>query len=281
VSGFSICFLGNSHLAAVKEAWVEHSAHVQPRVHATYFGARGKSMEDFTVEQRALVPASAVLRTGIVRTSRGLDHVEIDRYDAIVVYGLAFAFTKRVHRIFARFGTADLRVPGLARLFSKACAEDIFRAHLEQDICVKVLKQIRSISQVPVLVHAKPFPPENEFHEYVEEERLKSADPNYLRRTMALFQEVADAVCTELDAQLLWQDDSTCSLPGYTNPEYCLQGLRWNSREAENESHMNKEFGWVVLRRLLARLDEISGGRVLVNRESGGAQLAARELAVN
>ncbi|MFL5237479.1 MAG: hypothetical protein ACJ8EL_07725 [Rhizomicrobium sp.] len=263
-------------MAAVQQAWVEHSAHVQPSVHATYFGARGKSMKDFTVEEGALVPTTPILRTGIVRTSGGLDRVDIDRYGAIVVHGLAFVFTKRVHRIFARFGTADLRAPGLTRLFSKACVEDIFRANLEQDICVKVLRQIRSISQVPVLVHAKPFPPESEFHEYVEDERLKSADPDYLRRTMAVFQEVARTVCTKLDAELLWQDESTCSLPGYTKPEYCLQGLRWNLKEAENEAHMNKEFGWVVLRRLLERLDEIAGGKVLTKTGSGATLIAAQ-----
>ncbi|MBV9571105.1 MAG: hypothetical protein JO056_07685 [Alphaproteobacteria bacterium] len=249
-------------MVAVKEAWTEHADEVPSGMRAVYFGALSTLLKYLIVEGEALVAGrKTALRNRLIQTSEGAERIEPNLYDAIVVYGLAFSFTERVHRAFERFGTAQFTSKKAECLLSRACVLDMFGSALKRELSIRLVTQIRTISDIPIIVHTKPFRPEGEFRKEISIQSARSSDLDYLKGTLAIFQEAAAAVCAEAGADLMWPEESVCSAPGYTKSEFSLHGLRFNPKEAKGDVHMNKEYGWIVLRPLLARLAEIQSTR--------------------
>ncbi|HVU20243.1 MAG TPA: hypothetical protein VHE09_05885 [Rhizomicrobium sp.] len=87
---FSICLIGNSHVAAIKQAWTNRGPVVQPDVSVDFFSAGTRLLSALTLEGTLWRAATGPLREKLAYTSGGQEDIELSRYDAFVMMGSGF-----------------------------------------------------------------------------------------------------------------------------------------------------------------------------------------------
>ncbi|MCF4167277.1 hypothetical protein L2U69_16635 [Zavarzinia compransoris] len=83
------CFLGNSHIAALKFGWDQIAA-THPDVDITMFAAGGRNFENVVVKDKVIEATTEELRALLLNRSNGLDKIVLTDYDKYVIVGLGF-----------------------------------------------------------------------------------------------------------------------------------------------------------------------------------------------
>jgi hypothetical protein len=85
-----ICIIGNSHVAALKLAWVNHfDKRCKKDNDITFFASPGNSLRSLKLENNKLIPDSEQLKKNLRATSGGKSFIELASYDVFLLYGLA------------------------------------------------------------------------------------------------------------------------------------------------------------------------------------------------
>jgi hypothetical protein len=134
-----ICVLGNSHAATLKHGWVTISPNY-PEFQIIFFAGGGTSMSNLVLEGNRLVPKSTELEKAIARSSNGRKTVEIDDFDAFILYGLRFHPFIPIHE-----------------RYSAGCLNRAMAGTLEQSILWGLARMIRSVSDKAILVGHRPL----------------------------------------------------------------------------------------------------------------------------
>jgi len=87
---FSICFLGNSHVAAIKQAWTNREPAVAPDVSLTFFSAGTHLLQRLQLKDGVWMAGSEPLREKLAYTSDGLESIALKTFDAFVLFGSGF-----------------------------------------------------------------------------------------------------------------------------------------------------------------------------------------------
>ena len=162
-----ICVLGNSHLGALKLGWdlIEGS---YPGTELTFFGAPRSMMQDLVLEGTRLVPRTDKLTAKIRRSSGGLEAVEIEDYDAFILYGLQFGPRRliqlyRTHRPISfewREPLPELTPmearPDQVQTVPERLFERAILTGLRQTMAMNLIAQIRSATGRPVHLITAP-----------------------------------------------------------------------------------------------------------------------------
>ena len=89
------------------------------------------------------------------------------------------------------------------------------------------------------------------------------------------FRSAAVNLCAERGGEFLAQGESTVAIPCFTREEFVLGGTNWRAETAErtpttsdDDKHMNDRYGAIMLRKILQRLDELSGGAVIQSEQA-------------
>jgi hypothetical protein len=259
MAGYSICLIGNSHLAALAQAWRKDRLGARAEVTQTFFGMGGGYDWELILQDSALVPPDEEGKTAFQQSSRGRSAIEIEEYDAFVIYGVGFQ-VKALLPLFLDEGTLISRESVTAAL----CNRHGVAASL------KLLELVRSLSRAPVIVCPQPFQSKRAFPASFFAQHPRLSQPEYFERVEEEFRAAAESLCIERGGEFLAQDESTWALPCFTRDEFALCGTTWRAEIAErtpkgigNGKHMNGSYGAVVLRKILQRLDEISDGAVM------------------
>ena len=166
-TGVRVCVLGNSHLAALRRGW-DQIAERFPAHKLTFFGAPRNIMGDLVLDGRRLVPRTEKLLQKIRQSSGGLDAVELDHYDAFVLYGLQFGPRRviqlyRTHRPVSfewREPLIDLPPlearPGPVQTIPEGLFDLAAQSGLRQSLAVRLAGQIRAASPGPIQLIAAP-----------------------------------------------------------------------------------------------------------------------------
>ena len=262
---YSLCVLGNSHTGAFKQAWSNRKPAVAPGFALTFFAASNFHLENLSCRDGALVPGHLDLAEKFRNTSQGKDRIALADYDALVLIGANFGID--VAAICAKEGTVEhLKWKSLKRVYSHACFSAGLAAEFEATLAIKLADQIRSVSNIPVLLCPKPYPSEKLLREPELAKASRFRDAELLGLVVAEAKAVAAAVAARRSCEILWQDEDTIQIPGFTKAEFGLGAVHLNDRKNAPEDdarHMNEEFGFRSLMVALNRLDDISGGRVL------------------
>jgi hypothetical protein len=266
MAGYSVCFIGNSHLAAVAQGWRKDRARARDDVSLVFFGSRAGSVRKMELRDGVIAPTVQDAIEAFQRSSGGKSEIVLADYDAFVLYGMGFKFSS-VLPVLADYGTAaDLQWGAVKHVISEDLLETILRRVIEHGSALRVLEQIRQASQAPALLCPMPFAPETEFPASALAKHPRLSNPEFLGRIAQRFTGTAAAMCGERGAEFLPQDESTTSLPGFTKAEFSIAGSKWKGeRQPASEKHMNDRYGSIMLGRIFSRLDAISGGRVLAN----------------
>jgi hypothetical protein len=82
-----ICVIGDSHAASLKRAW-DGMAELHAEFELQFFCARGLELSGMIVDELRLVPNSESLAGTLRFTARGGDHIDPNKYEIFLLYGL-------------------------------------------------------------------------------------------------------------------------------------------------------------------------------------------------
>ncbi len=265
MENYSICIIGNSHIAALKQAWTNRKPPVARDSAVTFFAAGTHLLPHLKVEGRVLVSRNADLAEKLIYTSGGLDRIAVDRYDIFVLVGMGFGID--IPRLCSQVGMAEhLKWGPIEQVLSRAAFDSMMEASFENSASIALLDKIRSISAAPTFIYAAPYRSEKvlEETEYCGQPRLR--DPVYLESVVTRCQDIAGRVAACHGVDVLWQNPSTVSVPGFMKIAFGMQPLRFTMKgfglPEYDGKHGNEEYGFIALMDILHRVNALSGGRV-------------------
>lgn len=134
-----IAVIGNSHIASLKRGYEilsRRSAH-----ELSFFGARGLALKDMEVVDRSLIPTSNIAQKSISFTSGGLDRINVDNFDAFLLYGLE----------------AKALIVAGDRFYSQAVMHRSAYDVSQKKLCYEILLKLRSITEKPIFIGHNPL----------------------------------------------------------------------------------------------------------------------------
>lgn len=259
---YSVCVIGNSHSVAFAKGWQDRVAPELPGVSMTFFAASSQKLRQLVHEDGAFTTHDPDLAEALALASGGLTRAEIAAYDAFLLVGLGMRIT--ITSLCGPFGTLTHRAWGpVETLVSEACFAAMVEAALRESQAFSLTDKIRAAGPRPVLLCATPFRSEEEASYSFRNRNRRFADDAFRGKVIAHCQEIGSALAARHGGEFVWQDESTVAIAGFTRAEFARGGHKLGGSELDDGLHMNAEFGQVMLMRALARLDELSGGRVL------------------
>ncbi|MCC5975800.1 MAG: hypothetical protein JJT81_17365 [Rubellimicrobium sp.] len=267
-----IAILGNSHIAALREAWTVERAR-WPGLEANFLGLHGELLMQTRIDAGRLVPASDAAAEAMERIS-GVRAFELQRCDAIAIVGCGLASSAGVTL------QAELRWPALPSLdrqadlagmrpllVSEGAARATLAAMLGRRLALRLARHLRRGCNLPVWlvqqpnVHAAvrrgPVPPK--LRGLVR--TLVNGDAPHLAR---LFAEVASDVAARESARFLPQPPQTVTQDLLTAAPFCTGATRLAEvpgvpQPPHDLVHANAAYGAAVLDQLASALMDQRG----------------------
>ena len=264
-AGFStprICFLGNSHLAALRLAAGEEPDLLPGQGRGTdWFASSAYTLGGLRLRKgRYLVPYGKRLKAQFVAIAEGKQQIDIRAYDVFVIAGVGleyrdiFALSKG-HCLAAEAEAGNQAGRALV-------SEGFFRSYLAgveaQRPARRLAQEIRSVqSGAQVLFLTAPCPSETILRHQSRSKALSRLplDSAHFAALSTLHLAVAGRVAAAAGATLLPQDAATLAAPGFTREIYNSQavGLQdtrsarvgdWYAEKTTYDPwHMNPAFG--------------------------------------
>ncbi len=259
---FSLCVVGNSHVAAFKLAWDQRRPRLRDGVEATFFSAPNRLMKDMKREGKSLVAYRDELVEKLRYTSGGLDRIDIDRYDAFLVVGAGFGVD--VPRLIQECGvTVPWRFEGAHPLCSHRLLETLIDTYLEDSMAVRLIGHIQRFSNAPILIAGAPF-----VSERVAEDEAQPwlRDGEFVEAFVGCARRAAEAVAARHKTEIVWQRPETVVRPGFMDVTFNNAPVRFQMRSKGppfDAKHGNLDYGAMMLADTLTRLDQLTGGRLL------------------
>jgi len=260
---FSVCMIGNSHVAALKLAWSNRAPQVKDGFALTFFSAQNRLMNRIARDGARLVAGSEELAEKLRYTSGGKDTIELRSYDAFVLVGSSFGVD--VLRLSEECGTI---APGEGEhLLSQACLSAAVEAYMDKSTALQLVRMIRDVTGAPIVLVGAPFVSERELMDPPFSERPWLRDRAFLEPFVASCRAAGERVAGRTGCEIVWQAQGTYTLPGFTSEVFNKNPIRFTMRSAAapefDAKHGNEDYGALMLSAILSKLDAVSGGRVL------------------
>jgi hypothetical protein len=255
----SICLIGTSHLAALKYG----SALLRPSkaYELDFFGCAGGVFRSASLIDGWLVPDTEPMRQRFRVSAAGRDRIEVGAYDAFAIVG--FAGVDSITRVCHECVTVGMALKKGRRLVSPALFAAIAEGQIRSQPGIRMALQLREATKAPVFVLCKPRPGLG----------IKAVKFRLRRMSEGGDGTIIQGVYREVVARLasdglivLDQPAQTIAEDVFTDEMYSVGSKRLASAEEhgeEDHSHMNPEYGALVLEALLGELG-IAAERVAV-----------------
>ena len=230
----NLCVFGNSHTAALVEAWRSIEADF-PELSLTFFAYPNKGLFDTDVHEESIIPTSHHIENAFEVTSAGKNSVKLSDYDGVLLYGLLD--------------------PNQFLFEIGECLSDQLQDRLRVDIInnelnFHLLKLIRQLDTMK-MVHVGLAPYKAHRGEILDDIRALSAES-----ISPVFEELKN----EFNFSFVFQPKSTVVNGRYTIESYRFghPNLDIGNERAYNKvmpddlKHMNSDYGKVWLERYLA-----------------------------
>ena len=146
-----ICFIGNSHLAALKLGWMEIQ-HEFPEISIAFFGARGIGWNSFQVTGNRLTVTGETALSDMRLTS-GKDYMDMSDYDLFCVHGLGLGTIRSV-RMNASHSVSPL-LPRQQRVSADAFEEALVN-WMSHTTSLAIVNALRTNTESRVIASAQP-----------------------------------------------------------------------------------------------------------------------------
>lgn len=269
-----LCFLGNSHLAAIHLAIIRQPPS-SSRFEIKTFAATSRGLEDLVVQGKKLVPKSKNVQREIELSSGGQRSINISDFDGIILYGLGFGLF-RGPRWLTHYRTAcSLGSENAPHLVSSAFLAESFRDILKSTALFSVLRRVREICDTPIFVVPTPYLSDALLNtEYLSKAEsfagrqlsgiqlnLINADnyrnlaqSNSLKQFSEIYEKALNEFEIKFNIRFIIQPEETICREFFTKQKYSVGSVRLNSKLAhppDDFFHMNEEFGLKMLNKIL------------------------------
>lgn len=213
----NICVIGNSHVAAIKQAY-DLMAQKGDIPVMTFFANRGDNVAKMVVENDILKPAKENhrLQAAIEITSGGIKEIDPEKYDLILVLGLGRAISELTAMVL--------------RPISASAKERAIQDFWEASVAFELIEKLRLITKKPIFFGLAPLT--------AAKEDGPETDGTY-REMLALSQTLFfDAI----DVSIVRQPAATVTHGGNTKSEYARDSLRLDVQgDAATDTHPTGE----------------------------------------
>jgi hypothetical protein len=252
-----VCFVGNSHLAAVKLGWKAVRSGY-PGIDAHFFGAPTRQFASIAVEDGLLVPKSDDARRCFRLTSGGQASAVLADYDVVVLIALGLSLAV-VLDVYASYRADDQRnSEGDFELVSPAYFHEIAKARLAVMPALTYLNKIREATVArgtEIWLYPQPMP-----SIAVLASNVVSATPFEATRISTMKQAVAfhdEEVLHSAFAALCADLAQVSSI--FSREEYARGSVRLTknlniAHPEDDYAHMNAKYGAIVMRQILERV---------------------------
>lgn len=251
-----LCFIGNSHLAAMKLGW-DDVKQDYPSIEIEFFGSQAESLVNTRLNGAAIEPTDAAVERNFLRTA-GISTIDTGKFDGFYIFATGFSLAA-LAPLYDSYGvwTFNGRRP---YLISEDCFEQAGRNLLGGAAAMHVARLIltaRDDARVVVSPQPLPAPPP------------KAAGPR-LRGLNFVFDQsdeeelygMFERICRSLESDRLsikLQPEHTRTNVLYTKVEYSEGSVRLRMDKdvphpPEDRRHMNRRYGAEVLAELFLDL---------------------------
>lgn len=253
-----VCILGNSHLAALRDAWSEHSEKF-PDLVPTWFGASRDQLGNMVARKGLLRPKTQRLAESLKWTSGGLEFLDPRNYDAFVIVGLGPSFTAAA-RIYRAFRTStQSQDPKPRYLISQAGYHATLDGQVVSSVAIVLAGLVRSLTDAPIFVISDPLPAENAL-----ESRERALWSQLLAtgdgaKLLSQFLRLTSARVHELPATYIEQPEQTRAQQMFSRDDLRRGAARMREDgdiafTDEDYGHLGPEYGLAMLRELEQRI---------------------------
>lgn len=228
----SLCVIGNSHIASLKQGW-DRIARDYQDIELVFFGSPANSLYAMEVRGGSLVPGNKNLEEAFAFTSGGKREIVTAEYSAFLCYGMG------------------LQLPAVEPGYSSAVWQAILRDSTTSSLNLTVARLLRKATPVPVHIGHNP-----------QLATPRKANPAHSQSYAKVFDPLAKLLAAD-DFLLMPQPAATLDVDGWsTRPQFSAGSKRLvighdapERQHPENErAHMNDVFGEMYLRELLPRV---------------------------
>lgn len=247
-----ICVIGNSHIAAIKQAWDE-LAPDHPGLKMSFFASGGMRLKDLKADDGKLAPSTQYL-TERFYSDTGEKAIDPSQYDVFILVALGYGLT---HIIFTALDyRADSMNTGLSpykHLVSDACFKEAATDKLDGMAVTSVLRELRSLTDKPVILLAQPLPSARKLY------RCKTGQfkdiVNYGDKLMDIWLEYGRKLSKDYRIKIVYQHPVTVKERFFTRGKFSggvhlSEKLDDYSRPAPpaDMHHMNTNFGKLMIK---------------------------------
>jgi hypothetical protein len=236
-----ICIIGDSSAAALKVGWDKIGSRF-PDVTLTFFAAPGKMIDGLVVEDGKLAAGTGILRTHMVKRSGGFDRVDPAGFDAYVLTGMQLG---AVH-------VAAVRADFPRQEVTEDVVIDAACARIAETIHGRTVRKVRECAQTPLVMLPIPFRAIDPQKAYWEQ--LKVGKSGW--KMVELFKSACERFAQQMDCRFIAQPLKTVGETGIdTKAGFARNSARFFENADDDLSHMNGDYGAIVLRRALTALN--------------------------
>lgn len=255
----SICFIGDSHVAALRQALDDpRSAFHADRI--TIFGSRGAGLFDLRSEDGALVTDEKKVRQDLLFTG-GDRKIDLAPHDAFCIVGGLVRLTE-VDSIVEHYATAGTLLKD-RRLVSNRLMTAMFEEALRQTLSHHLLTLVVGTGK-PLFHIPCPLPSEDILTHRKGAVLREIVEAGMAEAHLRRFSAARDAVIGGM-AEIILQPESTVVQPFCTKRDYGVGSVRLTRKHVEHPeddfNHMNRDFGVLMLNRAIDVIDATLAGR--------------------
>lgn len=267
-----ICFIGDSHVAALRQALDDPraSAHAD---RISIFGSRGSGLFSLHAEDGALVTDEKKVRQDLNFTG-GDRKIKLRHYDAFCIVG-SLVKLQRVDDIVESYATSSM---GLRRrqLVSDRLMTLMFEETMRQTLSYHLLGLVAETGK-PLFHIPCPLPSEDVVTHWKGKVMRSIIDAGLAEAHFRRFNAARDAVIGS-KATIIAQPDSTVAPPFFTKREYGVGSVRLAKKHVEHAeddfNHMNRDYGVLMLNRAMEVIDAALAGQSTGSESAGSAAAA-------
>ncbi|WP_198007895.1 glycosyltransferase family 32 protein [Methylovulum miyakonense] len=254
-----VCVMGNSHLAALKLAWDELVVD-NNRNELVFFGARANAMVHMEIRNGCLFPTDELTKQDIIFTSGGLESIDFNGFDAVLLYGLAcdvriFSLALATHKL------ENIEDPS-RQVMTQACFTRVCQDVVSHNLLYKLAAMVRSVVDLPIFISPSPFPSRECVNDPSKWDFLAG---NYCQSIQKGYYDGIKNAFQALQGIMIFQPEDTITDFLFTKPHFSSGSIRLTeglstAHPADDYVHMNKSYGIEFLK---DALNVISSGSII------------------
>jgi hypothetical protein len=253
-----VCIIGNSNIAAVKDAW-DHAASLELYdVQADFFGAGAPQWKSIEVHDGKLWANSAIVEARFSGQQYGRDHIDLTGYDAIFLHG--FLRPRPLYQINEELA---IHARETSHALSSALLQDLAVDMIANSVWARISRGIAENGHAPMVTSVRQYPSSTIIDKGANRSRYALCRDFSSKEDIAFISTFVAEVETQCRAAghvVLSQPRETIRDRFFTDPTYCVGSRRISSDQQHKVNdywHANRKYGELVVRQYLKFLKEL------------------------